>query len=73
MPLILSSQSNLILNIFSSKLYKIRVGHFKIRPLDYLDKKKIRPLTTAVEHKMYLSFRYREMTATKYDLTLHSN
>ena len=39
MALILSSQSNLIFNIFSSKLYKIRVGHFKIRPLDYLDKK----------------------------------
>ena len=72
MALILSSQSNLIFNIFSSKLYKIRVGHFKIRFLDYLDKK-LRPLTTAVEHKMYLSFRYREMTATKYDLTLHSN
>ena len=39
MALILSSQSNLIFNIFSSKLYKIRVGHFKIQPLDYLDKK----------------------------------
>ena len=62
MALMLSSQFNLALNIFSSKLYKIRARTFRVQPLDYLGKK-LRPFATP-KYKLECRAQLRGYTST---------